>query len=90
MTNKKIEQFVEQCRQTNFHLAVDGPEDYESFDYEKFAQLVAKDCVDLVRLQYVGEYIKGSEYRNRGLEAAEFIICMEYGIEKRNQPVEKF
>ncbi len=88
--NKKIEEFVEQCRESNFHLGVEGPENYETFDYEKFAKLIAQDCVDLLRLQYVGDHVAGHEYRNRGLDAAEFVICLEYDIEKQKQPIEKF
>lgn len=88
MTNSKIEEFVEQCREKNFHLGLG--EDYETFDYKKFAQLIAKDCVELIRMQYVGDHVTGHEYRNRGLDAAEFVICLDYGIEKQKQPIEKF
>lgn len=88
--NKKIEEFAEQCKEKNFHLGQNGSEDYESFDYEKFAELIAKDCVELIRLQYVGDHVTGHEYRNRGLDAAEFVICLEYGIEKQKQPIENF
>ena len=84
--NSKIHDWVKQC---SLKVRVGHGDEYvEQFNYEKFAQLVAKDCVELVRNQYVGGHVVGNEYRNRGLEAAEFVICLEYDIEKQNQPIE--
>ena len=84
--NKKIHDWAEQC--THKVRVGHGAVYTEQFNYEKFAQLIAKDCVELVRNQYVGGHVVGHEYRNRGLDAAELVICLEYDIEKQNQPIE--
>jgi len=84
--NKKIEEFAEQCRM--LYRVGHGDEYNSEFSLEKFAQLVAQDCVDLIRLQYVGDHVTGHDYRNRGLDAAEFVICLEYGLKKQSQPIE--
>ena len=42
--NKRIEKLIEQCTVQEFSDCTGG---FETFDKEKFAQLIVKECIDI-------------------------------------------
>ena len=43
--NHRIHEIADDCWKDTFHFGPDGPETYTEFDYEKFAELIVKECV---------------------------------------------
>jgi hypothetical protein len=43
--NQRIDKLIEQCTVQNFSDCVGG---YETFDHEKFAQLIVQECGDWI------------------------------------------
>ena len=53
--NKRIDELIEECTSVNDDLVYDGRDSYmkttEYFDKEKFAELIVRECADLVKGQ---------------------------------------
>lgn len=42
--NHRIHEIADDCWKDTFHFGPDGPETYTEFDYEKFAELIVREC----------------------------------------------
>ena len=72
--NERIEKLIEQCTVQNFSDCTGG---FETFDKEKFAELIVRECTKLIE-----ESIEDDEYWSR-VTGAESIMAIEehFGIE---------
>ena len=46
--NERIDKLIEQCTKQNFSDCIGG---FETFDKEKFAELIVRECIARVQLQ---------------------------------------
>lgn len=49
-----------------------------------------EQCIEIIRQQFVGTHVEGHQYRNRGLSAAEFVICDFFKLKMKPEPLESF
>lgn len=73
--NERIEKLIEQCTVQNFSDCTGG---FETFDKEKFAQLIVRECTKLIE-----QSIEDDEYWSR-TTGAESIMAIEehFGVEE--------
>lgn len=70
--NERIDKLIEQCTRQNFSDCVGG---YETFDKERFAELIIQECAYLVN-----DYQRTKGYTNH----AE-MLCEKFGIEFKEE-----
>lgn len=44
---EKIQQLADSCWTEDVHVGYEGTTSFERFDYEKFAELIAKECANI-------------------------------------------
>ena len=73
--NERIEKLIEQCTVQNFSDCTGG---FETFDKQKFAQLIVRECTKLIE-----QSIEDDEYWSR-TTGAESIMAIEehFGVEE--------
>ena len=73
--NERIEKLIEQCTVQNFSDCTGG---FETFDKQKFAQLIVRECIKLIE-----ESTEDDEYWSR-VTGAESIMAIEqhFGVEE--------
>jgi hypothetical protein len=51
--NERIDKLIEQCTRQNFSDCVGG---FETFDKEKFAELIVRECLDVCKSETMVRY----------------------------------
>jgi hypothetical protein len=74
--NDRIDKLIEQCTRQNFSDCVGG---FETFDKEKFAELIVKECADIVDNKIgVSRYVHEAEL----LRECSTTIKQHFGVEE--------
>jgi hypothetical protein len=63
--NERIDKLIEQCTRQNFSDCVGG---YETFDKEKFAELIVAECIDAALEAQADYYVINNMKSRLGVE----------------------
>ena len=65
--NERIEKLIEQCTVKNFSDCTGG---FETFDKEKFCELIVRECVEqiIIRERADGEWYQDDIFKHFGVE----------------------
>ena len=82
--NERIDKLIEQCTRQNFSDCVGG---YETFDKEKFAKLIVKECIEGIKewRDASDEHMDKEEYwkgYRSGCSDAIVEIIQRFGVEE--------
>jgi hypothetical protein len=81
--NQRIDKLIEQCTVQNFSDCIGG---YETFDHEKFAELIVRECADVIfNGQFSDDECEGNSHRvsyNNGRFGASRDIKKHFGVEE--------
>ena len=91
--NERIDELIEECTSVNNDLVYDGSDSYmqttEYFDKEKFAELIVRECVDVISKEVSMKYKDGSGETEEfmaghygGSLLARVVIAQHFGVEK--------
>jgi len=79
--NERIDQLIEQCTVQEFSDCTGG---YETFDKEKFAELIVQECISINRQRMFSDY-EGDTHRvahNNALLCANSDMFEHFGVEE--------
>jgi hypothetical protein len=78
--NERIDKLIEQCTVQNFSDCVGG---YETFDKEKFAELIVRECLGDLKERIALRYQLGDKDRDigYGMEIVYWDIVDKFGVE---------
>jgi hypothetical protein len=77
--NERIDKLIEQCTRQNFSDCVGG---FETFDKEKFAELIVKECLEQIDKIRDGCEADNEDQQALGADWAGLAVSRHFGVEE--------
>jgi hypothetical protein len=77
--NDRIDKLIEQCTRQNFSDCVGG---FETFDKEKFAELIVKECLEQIDKIRDGCEADNEDQQALGADWAGLAVSRHFGVEE--------